>query len=79
MYPPRTIGVRKFLEDLKKIERSVSRGSSFIVTRHQKPIFEVYPPQNTDRKTLLEEFKHIQFSHPDPNLSKKIDEIVYGL
>lgn len=75
----KTIGVREFRQNLTKIEHAISKGTSFVVTRHRKPIFEIRPPKKTMGQTLIEEFKPLQFSSGDPNLSKKIDDIVYGL
>ena len=76
---PKIIGVRELRTNLKKIENAVKKGAYFVVTHHKKPIFEIHAPKKKIGKSLLDEFKHIRFSSGDPDLSKKIDEIVYDL
>ena len=82
MLPTQTIGVKKFRSDFKKIVRATKLGRSFVVTSHKEPIFRIEPPMKQKKragKTLYDEFKDMQFSSGDPNLSKKIDKIVYGI
>ncbi len=76
---PKIIGVREFHGNFKKIAQATQRGASFIVTAHHVPIFRIEPIQKKARTTLWDDIKDIHFSHDDPNLSKKIDEIVYDL
>lgn len=75
----KTIGVREFRQNFEKIERAVKRGQSFVVTRHQKPIFHIHLPQDKELhvgKQLIKDFEGLMFKG-DPDLSQRIDEIVY--
>ena len=75
----KTIGVKELHHNLKKVVRATQRGTSFIVTKHRKPIFRIEPVDEKKFKYTLEDLADIRFSTDDPDLSKKVDEIVYGI
>ena len=76
-----TIHTRDLARNMKKITQAVERGASYTVLRNAKPVFRIEPITNDTSKTVrlnLEELKKIQFKGPQ-NLSKKIDDIAYGI
>lgn len=74
-----TVGVKEFRQNMKKIARATRRGKTFVVTSHKEPLFKVGPVSEDEKNYTLKDFEKISFRSNDPNLSKKIDEIVYGL
>ena len=79
MNTPQTVGVKEFRENFKKYANATKRGQSFIVSNHKEPLFKVGPLEEPVGKYTLKDMTKIRFSHPDKNVSKKIDEIVYGV
>lgn len=76
------IGVKELYKQLKQVSQAALRGQSFLVVRNSKPVFRIEPIEPTaEKKYSLKDFKNIQFKmrYKDRNLSKKIDEIVYGV
>ncbi len=74
------IGIKKLHQDLTKISLAASRGESFIVVKHAKPVFRIEPAYaSLKKKYTLQDFKKIRFKSKDRNLSKKVDRIVYGV
>lgn len=80
------IGVKELRTKLPNIAKAAGRGERFLVMRHHLPLFRIEPVEAEPepkkmRGTLAEAFAHLQFSDPkgDKNLSRKIDEIVYGV
>lgn len=57
----------------------VRAGTKIVVTHRGEELFEAVPKQPKKGKTI-KDFEHIMFSDPkgDPDMSKKVDEIVYG-
>lgn len=57
----------------------IKSGRRITVTRASKPFFDVVPAQKR-RGATIDDFKDLIFIDPklDKNLSKKVDEIVYG-
>ncbi len=70
---------REFFRSPAKVARLVRAGKTITVTYHGKELFEVAPKQLPKRKTIAD-FRHLIFSDKnlDRDLSKKIDEVVYG-
>lgn len=70
---------REFFRSPRKIAGMLRGGKRIVVTRNGEEFFEVVPKQQSKRKTIAD-FRHLQFSDPklDRDLSKKVDEIVYG-
>ena len=75
----KTISIREVHRNLSDITRDVLFGRPFIVTKNGQPVFRIEPIEQAKPKNLREDFKHIQFSSGDPDLSQKVDEIVYGI
>ena len=75
------IGVKQFHTDFKQIAERAQRGTSFLVVRHRIPLFRIEPiakkPQK--KKYTMKDFEKIRFTDKDPDLSKHIDRIVYGV
>ena len=73
------INSREFYRSPAKNARLARAGTRIIVTQRGEEIFEVVPKQQK-RGATIKDFEHLIFSDPklDPDLSKKVDEIVYG-
>lgn len=74
------IGVRELQRNLRVISNQALRGRSFMVVRNTKPLFRIEPPRSPlkNARHTLADFKKIQFRSGNPNLSQKIDKILYG-
>ena len=70
---------REFFRSPRKVAGMIRGGKRILVTRNGEEFFEVVPKQTPRGKTIAD-FKHLIFSDTkmDKDLSKKIDEIVYG-
>lgn len=77
---PKIIGVKQLYRELPKIARAAKRGQSFLVVKHATPLFRIEPilPARP-KKYTLKDFEKIQFRGGDPDLSKNIDKILYGV
>ncbi len=75
----KTLNSREFFRSPAKVARLVRAGTRIVVTRYGEELFEAVPKQPKKGKTI-KDFEHLIFSDPkgDPDMSKKIDEIVYG-
>ncbi|MCI0565765.1 hypothetical protein L0Y46_01060 [bacterium] len=75
------IGVREFSRSLKNISRETKRGVSFLVMRNTEPLFYVEPFKQGEKKGayMLKDLTGIRFKSEEKNLSRRIDEIVYGI
>jgi len=73
------IGVRELVRSTKAVSRETRRGVSFIVMRNTKPLFRIEPiaKQRTGKYTL-KDLLSIRFKSGEKDLSKRVDEIVYG-
>jgi len=76
--PETTIGVRELYTNLPKIARATSKGASFVVVKHAKPLFRIEPLLTRQKEYTLSDFKKIQFKGGGKYTSKNIDAIVYG-
>jgi antitoxin (DNA-binding transcriptional repressor) of toxin-antitoxin stability system len=76
----KTIGIRELHRNLKRISEAAKRGQAFIVLRNATPVFRIepLPVLKTGKKYTLADFRRAEFSGPK-DLSKRIDEIVYGI
>ncbi|MBI4121773.1 MAG: hypothetical protein HY461_00420 [Parcubacteria group bacterium] len=75
----KNIGIRQVYRDLKTIAEQAQRGESFLVFKNAKPLFRIEPPQPLSQKPFtLKDLKKIHFKSGDPDLSQKIDQILYG-
>ena len=72
------VGIKELHRDLVKITKKVGRGESFLVMKYSKPVFKIEPAKN-DHKYTRDDLLAIRFKTSDRNLSKKIDQIVYGV
>lgn len=70
---------REFFRSPRKVATMVRGGRRIVVTRNGEEFFEVMPTQPGKKKTIAD-FEHIVFSDSkgDRDMSKKVDEIVYG-
>ena len=70
---------REFFRSPRKIADMLRGGKRIVVTRNGEDFFEAVPTQSRKRKTIAD-FEHLIFSDPkgDRDMSKKVDEIVYG-
>lgn len=75
----KTLNSREFFRSPAKVARLVRAGTRIVVTRHGEELFEAVPKRQKKGATI-KDFEHLIFSDPklDRNLSKKVDEIVYG-
>lgn len=77
------IGVKQFHAEFKQIAERAQRGTSFLVVRHRTPLFRIEPViarTAQKKKYTLKDLEKIHFrTGNDPDLSKKIDRIVYGV
>lgn len=75
------IGTKQLRSSLPDIAKAVKRGVRFSVMRHHEHLFDIVPPKDKKTTYTLEDFEKLQFSDQDctRDLSKKIDEIVYGV
>ena len=80
--PVQMIGVKEFHANLPKVARGVSRGMSYIVMKHARPLFRVEPtrvPPRGKKQYTLRDLMKLRFRSGEKNLSQRIDEIVYGV
>ena len=76
------IGIKQLYTGLKDITEQARRGQSFLVVKNSKPAFRIEPPDEQPqrkKKYTLKDLEKITFRSGDPDLSKKVDEIVYGV
>jgi antitoxin (DNA-binding transcriptional repressor) of toxin-antitoxin stability system len=75
----KTLTTRDFFRSPRKVARLVQMGRRITVTRAGTAFFDVVPIPKKKGKTIGD-FAHLMFSDPklDRDLSKKVDEIVYG-
>ena len=73
------VNSREFYRSPAKNARLTRAGTRIIVTHRGEEIFEVVPKQ-PKKGASIDDFRDLIFHDPklDRNLSKKIDEIVYG-
>ena len=78
------IGMKELHRNLKRVADRALKGRSFTVVRDSRPVFRIEPitryTAGKKRKylTIRDILKAGSFSDPDPHLSQKIDDIVYG-
>jgi len=71
------LGIKELQLNLKRVADAAQKGASFTIVRDSKPVFRILPIE--ERSGTFEDLlKQISFKGGDPNLSQKIDEIVYG-
>ncbi len=74
------IGIKELQKSLKRVSEEANKGRHFTVVRNSRPVFSIHPivSQKKLPKYTFDDFKKVQFSTKDRDLSKKVDEIVYG-
>ena len=79
MKKERRISVRELHKDLPKIACAVKKGSSYIVVKHNTPLFRLTPLLEDHVQPLYkkEDFSALMFDHTDPQLSSLMDDIIY--
>ncbi len=76
------ISVRELHHDFLNVTKAVQKGRHLTVARHGKPLFLITPlaeKEPNKRTHTFADLMKISFKSGDKNLSKKIDEIVYGI
>ncbi|MBI5470181.1 hypothetical protein HY968_02565 [Candidatus Kaiserbacteria bacterium] len=75
----KTLNSREFFRSPGRVARLVRAGTKIVVTSHGEELFEAVPRLAKKGKTI-KDFEDLVFSDPklDRDLSKKVDEIVYG-
>ncbi|MEK7084529.1 MAG: hypothetical protein AAB932_04810 [Patescibacteria group bacterium] len=76
------IGIKELYQTLPKIAEAARKGRSFLVVKHNKPIFRIEPVETArpkKKKNTMAQFAALQFRGGDPMASKEIDRIVYGV
>ena len=81
---PQIIGIKQLHKELSQVAQAASGGRSFVVLKHAHPLFRIVPleyptGQQPKKKFQLADLLNLRFEARDKNLSKKIDEIVYGV
>lgn len=76
-----TIGIKQLHTKLKAITRAAILGKSFVVMKNARPVFRIEPitKPSARKKYTFADLQKIQFKSNDPDLSKKVDEIAYGI
>lgn len=75
----KVIGVRELVRNAKSVSRQTRKGVSFVVMRNREPLFRVEPvTERRGKKYTKKDLFSLQFRSGDKNLSKRIDEILYG-
>ena len=73
------IGVRELVRNTKAVSRETRKGVSFIVMRNTEPLFRIEPVvEGRGKKYSKKDLMGIRFKSGERDLSKKIDNIVYG-
>jgi antitoxin (DNA-binding transcriptional repressor) of toxin-antitoxin stability system len=74
------IGTRELLRDIKKIKDAVKKGQEFEVLDRATPLFRIVPINTPKRKKYtFADLAALQFSTTEQDISKRVDEIVYGI
>lgn len=75
----KTLNSREFFRSPAKVARMIREGTKIVVTRNGEELFEAVPKKEKKGATI-DDFRDLIFHDPklDRNLSKKVDEIVYG-
>ena len=73
------IGMRELGRNLSRISHEAAMGNRFLVTKNNKTIFRIEPENEIKKKIFTSaDLTRASVATGDPNLSQKVDEIVYG-
>ena len=73
------IGVKQLHQELPRIAEAVQHGQVFVVMHHARPIFRIEPIEQLPRnRYTIADLKKIHFTTHDSQLSKKVDDVLYG-
>ena len=73
------IGIKELQGNLKRVADAAQRGETFTVVRDSKPVFRIEPITGDKKgKYTLKDLLSIRFNSGEKNLSKRVDEILYG-
>jgi antitoxin (DNA-binding transcriptional repressor) of toxin-antitoxin stability system len=72
------LGIKELQLNLKRVADAAQKGASFIIVRDSKPVFRIEPIKNSGRSGTLEDSYKLLHFKGGKNLSKEIDEILYG-
>lgn len=74
------IGIKELQGNLKRVADAAQRGETFTVVRDSKPVFRIEPiTVRTGKKYTKKDLASLQFNSGEKDLSKRVDEIVYGV
>ena len=71
--------MREFVRSPKRASDLLRRGHSIDVTSNGELLFTAQPAEKIKKGATIKDFEHIRFRSGEKDLSKKVDEIVYGL
>lgn len=76
------IGIKELHRNLKRVADAALKGASFTVVRDSRPVFHIEPAHPNispgKKRRTMEDFFALAVKTGDPDLSKKVDDIVYG-
>ena len=73
------IGIKQLQRSLKKVADAAGRGETFTVVRDSKPVFRIeLILEHGIKKYTKKDLLSIRFNSGEKDLSKRVDEIVYG-
>jgi len=71
--------MREFLRSPRRASDLLRRGQKIQVTSNSELLFTAVPAKKAKRGATIKDFAHIRITGDHgPDLSKKVDEIVYG-
>ena len=70
--------MREFLRSPKRASDLLRRGQKIQVTSNGDLLFTAEPARKKEKGATIKDFSHIRFKSGEKNLSKRVDEIVYG-
>lgn len=77
---PTTIGIKELHGQLGKVAAATKRGGSFLVMRHQTPVFRIEPVTDAQKKTYtLGDIASLMFHSKHRTLSAEVDAAAYGV
>ena len=70
--------MREFLRSPKRASDLLRSGQKIQVTSNGDLLFTAQPAKRKKKGATIKDFAHIRFKSGEKNLSKRVDEIVYG-
>ncbi len=76
------IGIKELHANMRNIAKRAKNGEIFVVFKNSSPMFRISPYKHVkkiEKYNFAEIFQDCMFSSDDTDLSKKIDEIAWGV